>query len=52
MQQVFDKQIDQEELYCTVTEQKIKGKNWYNVRGGDLLDIFNCIDNPTTTRII
>ena len=26
MQQVFDKKIDQEELYCTVTKQEIKEK--------------------------
>ena len=52
MQQVFDKKIDQEELYCTVTEQEIKEKNWLNVRGDDLLDIFNRIDNPTTTQFI
>ena len=52
MQQVFDKKINQEELYCTVTEQKIKEKEWLNVHGDDLLDIFNCIDNPTATRFI
>ena len=38
-----------EKMYCTVTEQEIKEKNWNNVRVDDLLDIFNRIDNPTTT---
>ena len=52
MQQVYNKQIDQEELYCTMTEQEIKEKNWDNIRVDDLLDIFNRIDNPTTTRFI
>ena len=46
------KKIDQEGLYCTVTEQEIKEKDWLNIRGDDLLDIFNRIDNPTTTRFI
>ena len=52
MQQVFHKNIDQEELYCTVTEQEIKEKDWLNVRGNELLDIFNCIDNSIDTRFI
>ena len=52
MQQVFVKIICQEELYCTVTEQEIKEKDWLKVRGDELLDIFNHIDNPTDTRFI
>ena len=39
------KTICQEELYCTITEQEIKQKNWPNVCSDDLLDIFNCIDD-------
>ena len=52
MQQVFEKKRNQEEQYCTVTEQEIKQKNWFKVRRDDLLDIFNRIDNPATTRFI
>ena len=44
--------MDQEGLYYTVTEQEIKEKDWLNIRGDDLLDIFNSIDHPTTTRFI
>ena len=29
-----------------------KRENWLNVRGDDLLDIFNRIENPTATRFI
>ena len=52
MQQVFEKKRNQEERYCIVTEQEIKQKNWFNVRRDDLLDIFNRIVNPATTRFI
>ena len=46
------KKIDQKELYCTVIEQEIKEKDWLNVCGNELLDIFNLNDNPTTTQFI
>lgn len=52
MQQVFEKKRNQEEQYCTVTEQEIKQKNWFKVRRDDLFDIFNCIDNPATTQFL
>ena len=52
MQQVYEKKRNQEERYCIVTEQEIKQKNWFNVRRDDLLDIFNRIVNPATTRFI
>ena len=46
MLDVFEKIIDQEELYCTITEQEIKQKSWPNVCSEDLLEIFCRIDNP------
>ena len=46
------KKIDQEGLYCTVTEQEIKEKNWLNICRDHLLDIFNRIENSTTTQFI
>ena len=52
MQQVFEKQRNQEDRYCIVTEQQIKQKDWFNIRSDDLLDIFNRIVNPATTRFI
>ena len=52
MQQVFEKKRNQEERYCIVTEQEIKQKNWFNVRRDNLLDIFNRIVKPATTRFI
>ena len=48
----FEKKIDQEEQYCTITEQEIKQNRWSNVRGDDLLEIFYRIDNPETIRFI
>ena len=52
MLDIFEKKVDQEEQYCTITEQEIKQKSWSNVRRDDLLEIFNRIDNPQKIRFI
>ena len=51
MLDVFKKNFDQEEQYCTITEQEIKQNHLSNVRSDNLLEIFYPIDNPKKKSI-
>ena len=52
MLEVFEKNINQEEQYCIITDQEIKQNSRFNVDTDQLLEIFNRIENPANIRFI